>query len=227
MNCVAAGYPEPAPRSPASIAAVHRSDRFTRIHRFRPAAFAVAVCIAAASASTAIAEDSPAIAEIAVETPPSKVALTIAGWDDVQKRVAAARGKVVVVNVWTTTCATCREEFPHFLKLTKLAGRDRLMLVTVACDYDGIAEKPPEFYREKVTRFLAGHNHVAADHFLLNRAFVDFLEDQKLGSTPAVFVYGADGRLVKRFDNDKATRTEEEFATDDVRKQIESAFQKP
>jgi len=149
-------------------------------------------------------------------------AVRIAGWDAVQKSVAAHKGKVVVVDIWTTTCGTCRDEFPKFVALRRDFPKEKVACLAIACDYDGIAEKPPEFYRERVTKFLTEQKASGIDHVLLDVAFVDFLEKLELSSTPAVLVYGPDGKLAKRFDNDDAKRAEDEFTMTDVRKLVES-----
>ena len=152
--------------------------------------------------------------------------LPAASWDDVQKRVAAHRGKVVLVDIWTTTCGTCREELPKLMTLVDSLPADRVVCIAVACDYDGIPEKPPEFYRPKVAAFLAEHKSQRTEHILLNIPFIDFLEQRELKSTPAVYLYGPDGKLVKRFDNDDAKRVEDEFTHAQVKQAIADQLKK-
>jgi hypothetical protein len=43
----------------------------------------------------------------------------------------------------------------------------------------------------------------------------------ELASIPAVFVYGRDGKLVKRFDNEQAKSEDENFTYADVNKLVE------
>jgi thiol-disulfide isomerase/thioredoxin len=181
----------------------------------------VVVCLALGS--SAVAEDSPATP---AAKEPSAVTLRVGSWDDVQKRVAAHRGKVVLVDVWTTTCGTCREELPKLMKLADSLPADRVACIAVACDYDGIAEKPPEFYRAKVEQFLAEHKSQRTEHILLNIPFIEFLEQRELGSTPAVYLYGPDGKLVKRFDNDAAKRVADEYTLSQVQQAIAEQLKK-
>lgn len=175
---------------------------------------AVALCAIVLTVLTAAA---PTACSAGDETPP---ALRVGGWEDVQKRVAAHRGKVVLVDVWTTTCGACRMELPKILALQEKFDADRFACVTVACDYDGIAEKPPEFYRRRVEDFLSTSKPGRAEHVLLDVAFIDFLERQKLRSTPAVYLYGADGKLVRRFDNDDAKKEQDEYTFEQVEKAV-------
>lgn len=162
----------------------------------------------------------------ASEKKAAPVSLPAASWDDVQKRVAAHRGKVVLVDVWTTTCGTCREELPKLMTLVDSLPADRVVCIAVACDYDGIPEKPPEFYRPKVAAFLAEHKSQRTEHILLSIPFIDFLEQRELKSTPAVYLYGPDGKLVKRFDNDDAKRVEDEFTLAQVKQAIADQLKK-
>jgi thiol-disulfide isomerase/thioredoxin len=143
-----------------------------------------------------------------------KVDVTVTDWGGVAKIVERHRGRIVVVDVWTTTCETCVTEFPGFVRLRERFG-EKVALVGVNCDYDGIATKPPAYYRPKVVAFLEEQG-ATFDNVLLNVPFVDFLEAVDLGTTPAVYVYGTDGKLLKRFDNDDAVRIEDEFDVGDV-----------
>jgi thiol-disulfide isomerase/thioredoxin len=142
-----------------------------------------------------------------------EIDLVTTDWAGVQKIVEEHRGKLVVVDIWTTTCATCVSEFPSFVDLRETFG-DRIALVAVNCDYDGIAGKPPAHYADKVRTFLTKQD-ATFDNVLLSTPFIDFLEAANLGTTPAVYVYGRDGKLLKRFDNDDA-QVAEEFDIDDV-----------
>ncbi|MBT6494079.1 MAG: hypothetical protein HOL01_05950, partial [Planctomycetaceae bacterium] len=47
-----------------------------------------------------------------------------------------------------------------------------------------------------------------------------------LSSTPAVLVYRPNGKLAKRFDNDKAEKLEDEFTIKDVKQQIAKLLKK-
>ncbi|MFK7986144.1 MAG: peroxiredoxin family protein [Sandaracinaceae bacterium] len=52
-------------------------------------------------------------------------------------RLQDQRGKVVVMNFWTTTCQPCVEEMPSLVSLARMIeGRDDIELVTVSVDRD-------------------------------------------------------------------------------------------
>jgi len=151
---------------------------------------------------------------------PSKVMLKIENWQEVQKRVATHKGKVVVVDIWTTTCLSCVEEFPKFVALQKKYGKDKVVCISVNCDYDGIESKPPKYYREDVLKFLR-KKHATFENVMLDLSFIAFLDKVKLESTPAILVYGPAAKLVKRFDNDDAKSEKDEYSMKDVQALIE------
>lgn len=146
---------------------------------------------------------------------PHSATLKMTDWAGVQELVRRHRGRVVVVNIWTTTCASCVKELPRFAALQKKCGRERLRCITVNCDYDGIEGKPPKFYEKDVRATLSKHGS-GSENLMLKTAFIDFLDEVKLSSTPAFYVYNAKGELLRRFDNDNAKSVDDEFQFRDV-----------
>jgi thiol-disulfide isomerase/thioredoxin len=57
----------------------------------------------------------------------------------VETSLASLRGKVVLLNVWATWCAPCREEMPALDKLQAALGSDKFQVVALAVDKSGIA----------------------------------------------------------------------------------------
>jgi thiol-disulfide isomerase/thioredoxin len=127
------------------------------------------------------------------------VKLSPATWDEVQKVVAGAKGRVVVLDVWSTACQPCMEEFPHLVKLQN--QQPDTVCISLSVDYAGIRSKPPEYYRERVETFLSDQKAGAVKNYLCSQAADDLFEKLDLDSIPAVYVYGRDGKLAKRFDN--------------------------
>jgi thiol-disulfide isomerase/thioredoxin len=146
-------------------------------------------------------------------TPP--VQLSIASWEDVQARVRRHTGRVVAVNIWTTTCPACVEEFPGYVELQEKYG-DKLVCIAVNCDYDGIKSKPPEYYRDRVTAALRELQAGGLENVLLNIPLIDFLDQIDLSSSPAIYVYDHRGELARRFDNDNIQSVDDEFTLEQV-----------
>jgi peroxiredoxin len=97
-------------------------------------------------------------------------------------------GKVVMVNFWATSCATCVKEMPQMVETYNKFRQDGLEFVAVAMSYD-----PPNYvlnYAE--TRKLPFK--VALDSGGdLARQFGD------VSMTPTTFVIGKDGKILKRY----------------------------
>lgn len=58
-------------------------------------------------------------------------------------RLSALRGKVVVLNLWTTWCPPCREEMPSMERLYQKLGPQGLVLLAVSQDDGGQAVVEP------------------------------------------------------------------------------------
>lgn len=143
------------------------------------------------------------------KTQADKVRLTFGEWKDVKAYVAQQKGKVVVVDVWSTSCLPCMREFPNLLKLKKEYG-DRIVCVSLNVDYAGIKSKPPTYYEPKVRRFL-GRYPGECRHFMSTVDAIEVFDELKINSIPVAYVYGADGKLARRFD-DKLLEPGEEDA---------------
>lgn len=142
------------------------------------------------------------------------VTVRILDWEATQKLIASKKGKVVVVDAWSTSCAPCIKEFPNLVALHKKRGGD-VACVSLNLDYIGLKNKPPEFYRERVVKFLA-RQQATFDNVLCSEEAEAMFEKLGVPSIPAVFVYDRDGKLVKTFDNSEAETEEDGFTYEDV-----------
>ena len=106
---------------------------------------------------------------------------------EVRKPGAAA----VLVNVWATWCAPCREEFPDLLHIARELAPKGLRVILVSVDFPGA--------EAEVTKFLTsqGVDFPTFRRIGKDEAFVDGLDRQWSGAIPATFLYGADGALVR------------------------------
>lgn len=162
------------------------------------------------------AESPPAAATPAAATPspaagtePQPIPLEVKSWDETQQLIAAQKGKVVVLDLWSTWCVPCVREFPKLVELHRARSPD-VVCIAFNMDYSGAASETPESFREPVNQFLTKHAATFLNVISSDPAD-DVYERLKLGSIPAVLVYGWDGQLVKRFDNDDALYGDEGF----------------
>ena len=126
--------------------------------------------------------------------------LSIMSWEEAQEIVRSKAGKIVVLDVWSTSCVPCRREFPYLVRLHQ-GHSDQVSCISFSMDYSGRASKPPESYREKVTEFLQSQG-ATFDNLLGNDDPDTLYEQLELASIPAVYVYDRDGKLLRRFDNE-------------------------
>ncbi|MFN0053234.1 MAG: TlpA disulfide reductase family protein [Planctomycetales bacterium] len=182
--------------------------------RWRPVCVGI-LSVAAGYLATVVAEE---------EAKP-KVTVQIASWEETQRLVAHQKGKIVVLDAWSTSCTPCVKEFPNLVKLHKRHADKGVVCVSMSCDYAGIKNKPPEFYQERVLKFLEKQQATFLN-ILSNVPSDDLFEQMQLSSIPAVYVYGWDGKLVKRFDNEEAQSEEDNFTYEDITKLVEDLLAK-
>lgn len=124
------------------------------------------------------------------------VPLTLASIDEISKLVAEA-GTPVVVDIWSTACVPCMQEFHGLVELHK-NHREKLKCVSINIDYIGVKSKPAETYVDDVQKFLNGQGSSLAN-YLSTDPDGDVYDKLDFESIPAVFVYNADGSIAKKF----------------------------
>lgn len=137
-----------------------------------------------------------------------KVQLQTADWKRVMQEVASHKGKVVVLDLWSTSCLPCMKEYPKLVELQKRYPK-HVVCIALNLDYAGIKSKPPEYYRPRVEKFLTAVKP-NFKNFLCTTEAGEFFDSIKLGSIPAVMVFGAEGKLARRFDDKMLEPGEEE-----------------
>lgn len=143
------------------------------------------------------------------------VSVAVASWEEIQATIAKHTGKVVVVDLWSTSCVPCLRELPKLAELQE-QHPETVACISVNIDYIGAVGKPPESYRDTVMKRLE-ESESTCQNFLSSTSDSDVYEkinlesEIELASIPAVFVYDRDGKLLKRFDNDKRDYGEEGF----------------
>jgi thiol-disulfide isomerase/thioredoxin len=149
----------------------------------------------------------------------------ILSWDQLQKRREAFRGKVVVLDVWSTYCDPCVREFPNLVALQKQFG-DKVRCISFDTDYSGAVREPPESFRKLVLDFLTKRRASGLLNVISSDPSEDFYNKIHLGGPPAVFVYDQSGKLVKRFDNSQTPKTPEFSYHHDVVPLVEKLLRK-
>lgn len=140
-----------------------------------------------------------------------EVTLERLNWTQLQKRLAHPQGRYTIVDVWSTTCGPCKENFPHLVEMHRKYASKGLNVVSLSLDDPtdkaaiGEAEK---FLKEKKAVFT---------NVLLDENFGDGFDKLNINTIPAVFIFGPDGKEVKRFTMDDPNN---QFTYDEVEKAV-------
>ncbi len=152
------------------------------------------------------------VATAAEPAPDGGVELVAVTYDNMLARIAAnKKAKYTLVDAWATWCGPCKENFPHVVEMhQKYAGKG---LAVVSLSLDDRAKpkqvnEAREFLKEKKAVFT---------NFLLNEEIGDGFEKLNVNAIPAVFLFGPDGKEVKRFTMDDP---ENQFTYEEVEKAV-------
>ena len=120
---------------------------------------------------------------------------------DLHERVRTAPGSVVLVNVWATWCAPCREEMPDLVRLQRDLGEDGFQLFLVSADFD--------LEDDDIQGALTSEGVDFESYFKdeNDMVFIEAMHPEWSGALPASFLYDDAGNLVQ-FWQGKATYQE-------------------
>ncbi|MBC8117566.1 MAG: TlpA family protein disulfide reductase [Candidatus Saccharimonas sp.] len=142
----------------------------------------------------------PTKADTGLATVSKPLELRDMNWEQVQAFAAEHKGKVVVVDVWSTSCEPCLQEFPHLVALQQQHADD-VVCVSFDCDFIGAKNKPVDYYRERVLKALTDLKAETIINLMSTVAADELFVQMDLDSIPAVYVFDREGKLSKRFDN--------------------------
>jgi thiol-disulfide isomerase/thioredoxin len=169
------------------------------------------------------ADEKPVVETSKVDDP--NVRLTAGTWKDVEALVAKNAGRIVVVDIWSTSCLPCMIEFPHLVEMHQKHG-EKVVCISFNVDYVGIKSKPATTYVKKVEEFLQKHK-ATCTNILSSMPSDEVFQSLELSSIPAAYVYGTDGKLIKRFDDSLLVDGKDEAFTyqDDINPLVEKLLQ--
>ncbi len=178
----------------------------------------------AEAAVSHVAADDKAVVETSKVDDPN-VKLTAGTWKDVEELVARNMGKIVVVDIWSTSCLPCMTEFPRLVEMHN-THHEHVVCISFNVDYVGIKAKPATVYEKKVHEFLQKHKATCTNILSTTPSDAVF-QSLELSSIPAAYVYGRDGKLLKRFDDSLLVDGKEEAFTykDDINPFVEKLLQ--
>jgi thiol-disulfide isomerase/thioredoxin len=144
--------------------------------------------------------------------PDGEVKLQRLNWKQFQDRLAQNKQfKYTLVDAWSTTCGPCKENFPHVMEMHRKFGPKGLSVVSLSLDDPSDAAAIAEaekFLKEKKATFT---------NILLDEKFPEGFGKLSISAIPAVFLYGPDGKEVKRFTMDDPNN---QFTYDEVEQAV-------
>lgn len=176
----------------------------------------------APTTTSAVVSAAPAAAPVPVSdtapVPPAgqdypEVTFEKVNYDAFLKRVASNpdKPKYTIVDVWASWCGPCKENFPHVIEMHRKFADKGLAVVSLSFDdpeKTADVESAKAFLREKKATMT---------NFLLDEGEGVGFEKFRVNSIPAVFLYGPDGKEVKRFTWDDP---DNQFTYDQVEKTV-------
>jgi len=145
-------------------------------------------------------------------TSSGEVKLERLNWKQFQERLAANKQiKYTVVDAWSTTCGPCKENFPHVVEMHRKFSKKGLAVVSLSLD-----DPSDKAAVQEAEKFLKDRK-AAFTNVLLNENFGEGFEKLNINAIPAVFIFGPDGKEVKRFTMDDVNN---QFTYDEVEKAI-------
>lgn len=148
----------------------------------------------------------------------AKVELTKVTHKEMMSRIAANKdAKYTLVDAWATWCAPCKENFPHVVEMHEKYGKQGLAVCSLSLDDPADAKAYQEaltFLKEKKAGFT---------NFLMNEDADTAFEKLGISVVPAVFIFGPDGKEVKRFTLDDP---DDQFTYEQVETEIKALLAK-
>jgi thiol-disulfide isomerase/thioredoxin len=130
------------------------------------------------------------VAEPPPVPPPGVVELKDVKYNGLVEAVKAHRGKVVLVDVWATTCVPCIANYPHMLEMQKKYGADGLVCISVSID--------PAKSRAAVQSFLT-RKESTITNFWLDEPVDVWAKRWDVNGPPVVFIFDRAGRRAGKF----------------------------
>ncbi|MCE9607568.1 MAG: TlpA family protein disulfide reductase [Planctomycetia bacterium] len=136
------------------------------------------------------------------------VKLVLKNFDEVQALIASKKGKLVIVDAWSTYCEPCMKEFPGLVGLHKKYGPEKLACISLCTNYSGLGK--PEEELEGPLEFLKKQG-ATFDNILSTDEDEKLYKKLKIASVPCIFVYDREGKLLKTFNNEVTYAVVEAF----------------
>ncbi len=142
------------------------------------------------------------------------------GFDALQKNIADSDAKFTLVDCWASWCGPCKENYPDLNVMDKKYRGKGLRVIAVALDGGNGDETYDKKEIAAAEKFVA-EQKPTFDNFLLDEERDMMFEKFDISTIPAVFVYDADGKEIKRYTWDDPNN---QFTYEQVEKDVAALF---
>ena len=125
-----------------------------------------------------------------------KIGLVPVKYADLRARIAAKKARLTLVDAWATTCAPCKENFPHLVAMHRKYAAKGLNVASLTLD-----DRDDKKALAEAEKFLRAQKAVFTN-YLMDEEFGVGFEKLDINAIPAVFLFGPDGKEVQRFTMD-------------------------
>ena len=176
----------------------------------KPSFLAVALCLFIGLVGCNTQTKTPVEDKPRTNTPatPMAVELKVTKLPEFLDFVKTHKGKIVVIDFWSTGCIPCMKAFPHHVELHEKYRDKGVVCMSVSLDL--LEDK------ESALKFLQKKN-AAFPNFLISEKPTVWQDHYGFSPIPATMVYDAKGEL-RKFTNDDPDNG---FTTEDVEKLVQ------
>jgi thiol-disulfide isomerase/thioredoxin len=147
------------------------------------------------------------------------IKLELLKWSEFQQRLASPKAaKYTLVDAWATTCAPCKENFPHLVEMHRKYGSKGLAVISLSMD------DPTDAKAVAAAKTFLEEKKAVFTNVLLNEEYGAGFDKLDISAIPAVFLFGPDGKEVKRFTMDDPNN---QFTYEQVDKELAALFHAP
>ena len=134
------------------------------------------------------------------DAPAKQVTLEVKSWAEAEEWVQTQKGKVVVVDLWSTSCPPCIAEFPNFVALQNKYG-DKIACASFSLDFTSSKGEPSAELQEEILGVLKKLS-ATTTNFLSRQNDEAVTAEVGVAAIPVAFIYDRQGKLHKMFTND-------------------------
>jgi len=129
-----------------------------------------------------------------------QISVQTADEQQISKIISERGGKFLLLNLWATWCAPCREEFPDLQKLHESYLEKGLEVIGLSVDYpDETESKIKPFLKKAGSTFPVFVQDVNNDEKLIN-----MIDPEWNGAVPLTVIYDANGNKLEIIEGKKS-----------------------